>query len=677
MRYSFHILIMLAVSMVIIAMPATTDTLYLTQADGNTIALLLHGDENYHYMTTIDGQWVKKDRSGNYVRTNALTDQQIAQLTTQGSMYKARAKKTGKRHFPTKGTQKSIVILAQFQDVTFTVDNPQNAFSTMLNQKGYNANNATGSARDYYLASSNGQFNPQFITVGPYTLPHTMEYYGGNNAKGVDRPQRLMQFCRDAVAAADGDIDFSEYDTDNDGYIDNIFIYYAGYSESEGGGENSIWPHQYGVVPDSVIGTCIFDGRTISSYACTAELKGNSGATMCGIGTFCHEFGHVLGLPDYYHTGSKKFTTLGRWDIMDGGGYLNNGNTPPIHSAFNRFCLGWLSPTQINQAATLKISALSQDTTIQQTTQAYLIADGQHNIDANNPNINEYFIIEYRKKTGWDNYLPDSGMIIWHIDYNQQAWDDNSVNNITDSLQTSLSHMRVYIENPNGDQTISQPAAFHNNNTFTPTLWSGKQLDQAIDQIKEENTTCTFDFMGGGIDRSAPVALDPEVIAYNSIRAAWRPINNDKNYDIGYLFTAFTLAGGDTAYIARREYLTDTTYLLSNLKEETIYTYFVSAYIQTPDTAIETFRSNIIKATTTTEKSLKKMPVSIVRNGDYALIYVSKPAADDVLYVFNEEARLLYTISTNDNLVCLTTNQLPIGHIYIFQAGNKYAKIAL
>lgn len=667
---------MLAVSTALWAMPATPDTLRFTQADGSRIDLLMHGDENFHYLTTTDGRWVRKDLSGNYVPTAELSAEEVAERLENGTMRKARSMHA-KRRFPTKGKQKSIVLLVQFEDVQFSVSNPQAAFNTMLNQKGYLVNNATGSARDYYIASSNGQFTPQFITMGPYTLPHPMAYYGANSAKGTDEPKRLMQFCRDAVAAADADIDFKEYDTDNDGYIDNVFIYYAGYSESEGGIEDCIWPHQYGVMPDSIIGSCIFDGRTISSYACTAELKGNTGTTMCGIGTFCHEFGHVLGLPDYYHTGKKKFTTLGRWDIMDGGGYLNNGNTPPTHSAFNRFCLGWLSPTQIYEPTTVNLYTLSQDTAISPTTQAYLLANGLHNIDANDPNIKEYFILEYRRKTGWDSYMPDSGLIIWHIDYDKKAWDDNTVNNITDSLQTSVSHMRVYIENPNGNHAVSQPAAFHNKDYFIPVTWSGSLLDQTVDEIKEYKDYCTFDFMGGGIDRSAPVALEPEVISYNSMRAAWRALKADDEYDVAYLFTAFTLAGGDTAYIARREYLTDTTYLLSNLKEETIYTYFVSAYLSSDKDATETFRSNIIKATTTTQKSLKKMPVSVVRNGAGFEIFVSKPSAKDVLYVFNEEARLMFTVKTEDNLVRLTSEQLPSGHIYILQAGTKYAKIAL
>lgn len=677
MRYYIPFIIFLLSSAVLLAVPATPDTLRMAQPDGSTVELMLNGDEHFHYFTNMQGEWVKPDANGFYVTTETLSEDNISQRIESSPIRKMRRQLTAHRHFPTKGQQKSLVILAQFEDVSFTIEEVQSAFRKMLNQKGYAANNATGSARDYYLASSNGQFNPTFVTVGPYTLPHEMAYYGGNTAKGSDRPARLMQFCRDAVAAASADIDYTEYDTDNDGYIDNVFIYYAGYSEAEGGSEDCIWPHQYGVVPDSVIGTCSFNGKTISSYACTSELKGNTGSVMCGIGTFCHEFGHVLGLPDYYHTSKKGATTLGRWDIMDSGSYLNNGNTPPTHSAYNRFCLGWLSPVQINQATTLNLYTLNQDSVLSNTTQAYLLAQGVHNMDAEDPNYPEFFILEYRKKTGWDAYLPDSGMVVWHVDFSEQAWRDNTVNNITDSVNTAESHLRVYIENPSGDMAVSNPAAFHTDDAFEPVSWSGAALNQSVSNIKELPEYCSFDFMGGGIDRTAPVAIEPEVISYNSMRAAWHPVAVDEGYDVSYLFTAFTLAGGDTAYVVRRDLVTDTVYMLSGLKEETIYTYYVSAYLQSEDDAVETFRSNVIKATTTAEKSLKRMSVYVVGEGGNALIFVNKPSATDDLYVFDETSRLLSKVNTGENLECVSADRLPTGHTYIFRAGTKYAKVAL
>ena len=677
MRYYFNIIIMLAFSVALMAVPASPDTIHYRQADGSIIDVVLNGDEHFHYMTNLQGQWLRLDDKGNYVVAESLSEDMINARVSASPMRKARQKQVTQKRFPTIGSQKSLVILAQFEDLQFVTPNAQNAFRNMLNQNGYAANGATGSARDFFLASSNGRFNPTFVVVGPYTLPHPMAYYGANTSPNqTDRPARLMQFCRDAVVAASGDVDFAEYDTDNDGYIDNVFIYYAGYSEAEGALQDAIWPHQYGVVPDSVIGSCTFGGKTIASYACTAELKGNTGSTMCGIGTFCHEFGHVLGLPDYYHTAKKNMPTLGKWDIMDSGAYLNGGNTPPLHSAFNRFYVGWLSPVQINQATSLNLYALHQDTAISATTQAYLLAQGQHNMNPKDPNYKEYFIVEYRKKSGWDAYLPDSGMMVWHIDYDQAAWDANTVNN-ADSLQTEKQHLRVFIENPNGKRMISNPGAFHSGDRFMPVLWSGVILNQNISNIQENKDYCSFDFMGGGIDRTAPVAVEPDVLTYNSMRAAWHPVAAEEDYDVSYLFTAFTLAGGDTAYVVRREEVRDTTFLLSGLKSETIYTYFVSAYLQMGTDAVESFRSNIVKATTTAEKSKRKMTVHIVGSGSSALIYVDKPSSSDELYVFDETSRLLMTVNTNNNLECVNAGRLQTGHTYIFRAGSKYAKVVL
>ena len=132
-------------------------------------------------------------------------------------------------------------------------------------------------------------------------------------------------------------------------------------------------------------GSRVFDGKILYDYACSSELKGNSGSNMCGIGTFCHEFSHVLGLPDLYDTEYSGHNTLGSWDIMDYGGYSNNGRTPPSFSSYERFYLGWLTPTILNSAANITIDEL------QSSNQAYLVSStGTHNLDGASPNPNSF-----------------------------------------------------------------------------------------------------------------------------------------------------------------------------------------------------------------------------------------------------------------------------------------------
>jgi M6 family metalloprotease-like protein len=395
-----------------------------------------------------------------------------------------------------------------FSDKSFVTSSAQSAFTNLLNQSGYSANGATGSARDYFMASSYGKFSPEFDVVGPYTLSKTMQTYGANDADGydVDPARMIVDACK---AADNAGVDFSQYDTDKDGLIDNIFVYYAGYNEAEGAAENTVWPHRWIVYTseesssdytyDGTVASVTFDGVRLYDYACTSELKGTSGSNMCGVGTFCHEFGHVLGLPDYYHTAEDK-TTLDYWDIMDAGNYLNDGRTPPVYSAYDRFYLGWMTPEEANTPSNLTLKPIYQGMTQPANTnqQSYLLSATAHNLVGNNPSPKEFFVLEYRKKTGWDAYLPAEGMLIWHIDYDQTAWDNNEPNNYTGTTQTASSHMRVYLQPLSG--STSTPGTAFTNGSFIPTTWSGTNINRAITEISKASDQVTFKLMGGEVE---------------------------------------------------------------------------------------------------------------------------------------------------------------------------------
>ena len=151
-----------------------------------------------------------------------------------------------------------------------------------------------------------------------------------------------------------------------------LFIYYAGYNEAEHGPANTIWPHRWAVYPAALypsgsnyagtVASVTFNGKRVFDYACTSELRGASGSNMCGVGTFCHEFGHVLGLPDYYDTTGSQ-NTLNSWDIMDAGNYNNLGRTPPTYSVYDRFFLGYLIPEQESATANLTLNPIYQGKT--------------------------------------------------------------------------------------------------------------------------------------------------------------------------------------------------------------------------------------------------------------------------------------------------------------------------
>lgn len=507
--------------------------LEIKQPDGSYLTVQLHGDESFHYKTTTDGYKIQKNKAGFYVYTekdnlgrlsagkiiaknpekrtieekrylSELPDISAESLITYTDNRMAVSQANapaGLSGFPRTGSPRSLVILVNFSDTVFKITNPKTAYTRLLNEAGYADNGGTGSSKDYFQSASNGKFSPQFDVVGPFNLPKPMSYYGKNMLSN-DNDTLAVQMVVDACTAANaGGVDFTLYDTDGDTYIDNVFIYYAGHNEAEGGSDNSIWPHRWVVqrgsnyfgTPNSVK----FDGKTVFGYACTSELRGSTGTNMCGIGTFTHEFGHVIGLVDLYHTKTSGKKTLDFWDIMDVGVYLNAGRTPPTYSAYERFYLGWLTPQQVSSPSDLTLYPLSQSKTALTNTagQSYLFSQTTHNLSASAPAPAEFFITEYRKKTGWDTYLPGEGMLFWHIDYLQTAWDDNSVNAYTGTSQSATDHMRVYLQ-PLSGQTTTPGTAF-TSGSFTPTTWQGTDINRGITEITKTSDKIDFKLMGG------------------------------------------------------------------------------------------------------------------------------------------------------------------------------------
>lgn len=402
----------------LVGAPAKPGVVKLIGADGGVVEARLVGDEFHHYYVTEDG--VRVDADGVRVAQNGACR---AQAMERRKMVRQNAPHQAER---------GLVILVEFSDLSFVT--PRANFDSLLNQVGYSDNGATGSAKDYFRDASNGQYVPHFDVFGPYKLDREMSYYGENDFSGLDiHPDQMVV---DAVAKLDSaeDINFADYDTDGNGFIDNIFIYYAGYGENEGAPEYTIWPHAWEVIDKYVEGSLVYDGKKIKGYACTSELRGSSGTMMCGIGTFCHEFGHVLGLPDFYVTDySSSHKTLGDWDIMDAGAYLNDGNTPPTYSAHERFYLGWLTPELLNVAGEYELKEL------QESNRAYMVTEsGEHNLDGGNPDSTVYYLLENRQKIGWDAYLPGHGLMITKINYNENNWLNNVPNNNKDKQGCDL-----------------------------------------------------------------------------------------------------------------------------------------------------------------------------------------------------------------------------------------------
>ncbi len=296
--------------------------------------------------------------------------------------------------------KKSLVILVQFPNLKFSYGREQ--FEKKLNLEGYDFEGATGSAKDYLDSQFNGMVSFIFDVSDTLTVSRNFEYYGKNNEKGTDG--NVYEMIKEACLLADKTIDFSIYDEDGDGYVDNVFFYYAGPDESQLAGENHIWAHSNFL---HNIGTPVSaDGVKIDLYACCSELKTIQGInSLNGIGAFCHEFSHTLGLVDFYDTDNEQSGGIsaclwGSTSIMDRGSFNNMGNTPPNYNAIEREMLGISEPVILSEGD-YRLSPLSQNGSIYRY-------DGK--------NENEYYLFENRDNSGWDAYIGGNGMLVYHID---------------------------------------------------------------------------------------------------------------------------------------------------------------------------------------------------------------------------------------------------------------------
>lgn len=391
--------------------PASPTPVVFTQPDGSTITVCQRGDENSHKIYSLDGNEMAFDEAGFLREKSSLT--QIMPLEEADAEDAPRKKYIfAGAPFPSEGEHHALVVLVQFKDRKFSMVNPRAFYDKMLNSEDFTDYGATGSAREYFIENSNGVFRPYFDVYGPVTLTQELSYYGANDRWGND--MRPEQVCVQALEALDDSIDFSQYDLNDDGFIDNVYVFYAGYGEADSLKSNTIWPHSANITEFGLGESFFYDGKQLDRYAMSNELDFSYGRPD-GIGTFTHEFSHVLGLPDLYATSYTSAFTPGDYSLLDMGTYNNQGRTPPYYTVFERYSLGWADPVELTETGDYTLEALdvSGNGYILRTTQP-----------------DEFFIFENRQKRLWDYYIPGHGMLVWHIDFNQRVWNENVVNNM-------------------------------------------------------------------------------------------------------------------------------------------------------------------------------------------------------------------------------------------------------
>ena len=322
------------------AVPAYRGWQERTLADGTTITVRLTGDEFYHHWETQDGKIAIMQEDGTFVISDEQAPSGEQVIARRKAAAAAKEPRRAKANYGAIQPTKLLVLLVNFSDKSMQTSHNKAFFENLLN-------GSMPSVQDYFKTSSGGTYVPVFDVFGPYTLGNNMAYYGANDSNGDDqRPdQMVVDAC--ALAAADG-CNFSNYDTNNDGTVDNIYVIYAGYGEAAGAPANTIWPHSWEIYSQNVSGTLKYNNKYLGHYACSAELSGKSGTNSDGVGTFAHEFSHVIGLPDYYDTdygeNSDNYVTPGEWTLMDQGSYNGNGQYPPLYSAYDKYFMGWMTP---------------------------------------------------------------------------------------------------------------------------------------------------------------------------------------------------------------------------------------------------------------------------------------------------------------------------------------------
>lgn len=387
------------------AKPAYPGLITASQPDGSEVTFRIVGDENAHRILSPEGEELAFDAEG-FLRPAS----EAAPLTRSEERPSRKYLFSGAA-FPSFDSPKALVVLVYFPDKFFSMENPKEYFTRLLNEEGFSDDGATGSARDFFVSNSLGRFTPQFDVYGPVRTGMPMKYYGANDRWGMDMHPEEMVI--EALMSLDSTVDFTQYDTDGDGVIDNVYIFYAGFGEADSNVVNSIWPHSADILDFNLEKDYYFDGVLLNRYAMSNELTFKSNKPD-GIGTFVHEFSHVLGLPDLYSTTYSGAFTPDRYDTLDYAPYNNQGRTPANYSVFERYCMGWLEPRNIYATGDYSLAPLHE------SNDGFIIRTERPD---------EFFMIENRQKVGYDEFIPGHGMLVWHIDFNQDVWDDNSVNN--------------------------------------------------------------------------------------------------------------------------------------------------------------------------------------------------------------------------------------------------------
>lgn len=414
------------------------------QPDGTTLSAELRGDEWFHYYVTRDGVPLVSDTevgalcyaqvlSSGLASTGIVAHEADRRLAEEKPYVISLARLAGAEAAARASVQrritlvphqdwdsakvyKSPVLLIEFEDFEFGMENPKAFYDSLFNQPGFNQGDGPGCVADYFRDQSGGLVNMQFDVIGPFKTSYKA-------AKSGDSAPTIY---RKVIMQAADSLDFTQYDWFGTGDVQQVVIVYAGYGGNDSGAEGHIWPST------GTINAINIDGARVTTYTGSPErwYRGSiEKYTSCGIGTICHEFSHCLGLPDLYPVGGDEpaFSIVDEWDLMDGGNYTNWGWCPCNYTPLEKMLLGWLKPEELTESASIR--SLKP---VAQGGSAYQI------LNDNYPD--EYYLLENRQQQGWDACIPGHGLLVYHVDYSESVWNSNKVNSKKSRHRFELMH---------------------------------------------------------------------------------------------------------------------------------------------------------------------------------------------------------------------------------------------
>ena len=478
----------------------------IKQADGTTITVRAYGDEDLSYFLASDGTLLYQEGTNFYIAgvkadgtlysTGVLahepsmrTIKEISAIKAQNAKAfynsmetQAKANKVRREPMtpdnsllPSLGKHKIPVILVEFSDVEFSVENPKATFDKYLNGKElFNketdpemGQNYAGVAK-YFKDMSFGKFEPEFEVYGPVNLGKPLATYGA----GYSSQENMGLLLADACTAVDDEVDFTQYDSNDDGNIDLIYIIYAGFSQSIAGNSTDCIHPKSGYLSLAKS----FDGMDVKRYGVNNELNGTpadqaNGPIINGIGLFCHEFSHCMGLPDLYpKSGSIAEACINQnmdyWSLMDAGEYTANGYRPTAYTAWERERLGWMEIGTLTGPSNVELKSLDEGGA------AFRIYNDKDETG------HEYYIVENVQNNGWNKNLFGNGLMVTHVDYL--------------SSQFSLGGCKV--NNTEGHPRMHVMAA---DGMFVPEYFLGSTIeDSYITFLKEHNADLVAKYGG-------------------------------------------------------------------------------------------------------------------------------------------------------------------------------------